>query len=69
MSEWISVKDRMPENQNDVIVCDVHGNIFAAYYFPHIYGWQYAFTAEPCKYEITHWRPLPQPPESEDDAE
>jgi hypothetical protein len=65
---WISVKDRPLENQYDVLVCDVRGNVFAAYYFPYVYEWRYAFTVEPCKYEITHWRPLPEPPESEVDV-
>lgn len=63
-NEWISVKDRMPEEGVDVLVylnrkgADVDfvdresGNFF--YYD---------------EGEITHWRPLPELPESEDDAE
>ena len=60
-NEWVSVKDRMPEEGVDVLVylnrksADVDfvdresGNFF--YYD---------------EGEVTHWRPLPEPPESED---
>ena len=63
-NEWVSVKDRMPEEGVDVLVylnrksADVDfvdresGNFF--YYD---------------EGEVTHWRPLPEPPESEVDAE
>ena len=59
-SEWVSVKDRMPEEGVDVLVylnrksADVDfvdresGNFF--YYD---------------EGEVTHWRPLPEPPEME----
>ena len=68
---WISVKDKLPTDVTDKIVCDELGHVFSAYYsystsIPGIMVWYYAFTAEPRKYEITHWRPLPNPPESEE---
>ena len=78
MSDWISVKDRMPESGSTVLVLrndrylyngsefrnliiqtaiccndDYKSKIFVSdnkYYLPH----------------VTHWMPLPQPPESEE---
>ena len=55
MSEWISVKERLPAHNGDVLTfCagKVIINRFCAGMF--IYG--------KC-YGITHWMPLPEPPE------
>lgn len=43
-NEWISVKDRLPPEEINVVVRIVNN-------------------------EITHWMPIPELPESEDDAE
>ena len=61
--EWISVKDEMPPEDEAVLVWNKEG-------FPMIDVWTgkmwgYAWTVD----EISHWMPLPQKPESEDDAE
>lgn len=61
--QWISVKDRLPENVRDVVVCDECGNVFSAYYTTD--RWQYAFTIKPCIPKVAYWMPLPEPPESE----
>lgn len=67
MSEWISVKDRLPDYAKDVIVYDELGWVYPAY---HTFAecWRYSFTSKRCSHKITHWMPLPEPPESEDDA-
>ena len=77
MSEWINVKDRLPEHNqrvlifaegkedfNTIIQISHIGNVGL---FPSTPEWdwiapfQYFFT----NYEITHWTPLPNPPERE----
>ena len=60
--EWISVKDRLPERLDVVIV---QGGI--AYYLPDEEAWM-TITGErwpgrPIVWNVTHWMPLPEPPE------
>ena len=70
MQEWISVKDRLPEDSNDgfadaVLVTD--GFVQHMAYF--VGGeWRFAESGEikePMWYRITHWMPLPTPPKGE----
>lgn len=56
--EWISVKDRLPEPNQDVLAIHSEGIIdinfldhYTGFLFENLYG------------EITHWMPLPEPPE------
>jgi Protein of unknown function (DUF551) len=64
MSEWISVKDRLPETGDDVLVWLDHGCELASYLIP--YGWQSEFINwlewAACRVNITHWMPLPEAP-------
>lgn len=65
--EWISVKDRLPELYMDVLVF-AKGGIIDVDCLEHIMSWgEDGF----CKYgyNVTHWMPLPQKPESEDDED
>lgn len=62
MSEWISVKDRMPEEGVDVLV---YGDIYlnrkgADVDFVDRESGNFFYYDEG---EVTHWRPLPEPPE------
>ena len=70
VQEWISVKDRLPEDGNDgfadaVLVTD--GFVQHMAYF--VGGeWRFAESGEikePMWYRITHWMPLPLPPKGE----
>ena len=73
VQEWISVDDRLPEN--DVMVigytpCD--GFMFVGYYHEEPkYDWKVwrIITAmrstKVIKKKVTHWMPLPQPPKGE----
>jgi len=58
--QWISVKDRLPENDNEVLIV-ASGEVTTAFYEAGDFGWSYGTTG----YEttITHWMPLPKPPE------
>lgn len=58
MSEWISVEDQLPEDgEMCVVLSDRYAKGFAIEsYFVDIPLWP--------KLGITHWIPLPQPPET-----
>ena len=62
VQEWISVKDRLPEKEQDVLVAD-NGFIavwtFYGDYWEDSHGWWQEFD------EVTHWMPLPEPPKGE----
>ena len=63
VQEWISVKDRLPEDQEEVLVCtrSKNGirNIDKGYMAID------RFIHRGCA-EVTHWMPLPQPPKGEE---
>ena len=73
VQEWISVDDRLPEN--DVMVigytpCD--GFMFVGYYHEEPkYGWKVwrivtaMRSTKVMTKKVTHWMPLPQPPKGE----
>jgi len=59
MSEWISVKDRLPDYGDDeVLIIYKQGGIFMDSWNEDEEEWKYAG----CDEDITHWMPLPEPP-------
>lgn len=60
-TEWISVKDRLPETGKDVIVCHKNGHVALNAYLDR--RWWYLDDRN----KITHWMPLPPAPK--EDAE
>ena len=62
MSEWISVKDRLPEPFKDCLVYDDLG-IGGGSWYP-IGGW-ILWGSDEDNAPVTHWMSLPEPPEAE----
>lgn len=62
MNNWISVKDKLPKEFQNVIVCNVDKKIQLGY-LNTIEMW---FVINPffrkSQLVITHWQPLPKPP-------
>jgi Protein of unknown function (DUF551) len=61
--EWISIKDRLPENQSTVLI---YGNGYDVQYFEDngFYDFEIDYEFSVNKTEnVTHWMPLPIPPE------
>lgn len=58
MSEWISVKDRLPQSSDDVLMC-TKGSVVAIGFYSDAHKWinrSHIFNSD-----ITHWMPLPAP--------
>lgn len=59
---WISVKERLPEHEEYVLVC-IRGIIYTGYYDARGRYWEVEGSRENEK--LTHWMPLPEPPQEE----
>jgi hypothetical protein len=61
--KWINVNDRLPEEDQEVIVCNFIGEVFIDKYINDWGTWRIGdFDIE----EISHWMPLPESPNRED---
>lgn len=58
--EWISVADRLPDEDGKYIVCTAKNTVYCTRY----YARGKHFGAESATH-ITHWMPLPEPPKGE----
>ena len=67
--EWISVRDRLPEQLKEVLVCfDGYGekSVSTATYRNYFYGKEWLSNMMSLSVDsVTHWMPLPEPPEKE----
>lgn len=65
-SGWISVNDRLPDTDLDVIICTKCGSVRFGWYNPELQVWFdiYGITIK----SVTHWRELPDPPRMEECA-
>ena len=61
--KWISVEERMPECMQPVIVCREGGKVEQGY--KDTMDWWKVYGTRTKK--VTHWMPLPEPPEEEGD--
>jgi len=61
MSEWISVKERLPEEGELVLISDITQNepaVMVAFFISEIGRWGF----RDLEFSPTHWMPLPSPP-------
>lgn len=67
VSEWISVKDRLPEPSKKVLCfLDLgHGSLVETGYFMLDDGWYYTGVEAPHHGCVTYWMPLPEPPKED----
>ena len=66
VQEWISVKDRLPEDNSDVLAYSRNGEecrIYPANYAKGV--WFDCIFTTPATDTTTHWMPLPHPPKGE----
>jgi len=62
MSNWIDVKDRLPERGHRVIVQDKNYGVQIGW-VTNTEKWVLAYQI-PTKGEVTHWMSLPEPPQT-----
>lgn len=64
MQQWISVKDRLPEEFENVIAANKRGK---AYDIDKAWwnGYRWDRCGKGSYRNVTHWMPLPEPPEEE----
>lgn len=73
MTEWISVKDRLPEYEKLVLVCGSRQPAVAMR-AKNYHGPDYFFPSNPNYYSedlqgVTHWMELPEPPKEKNPVE
>lgn len=60
--EWISVKDKMPEFDEYVLIY-AKGEIVRAFLYTTKYGNFWSTCEDDIRHaDVTHWMPMPQPP-------
>ncbi len=67
MSEWISVEDRLPADNHDRLTAYKTGNYWRQFVqgtqFGEFQDGDHNTTMDGKVHPITHWMPLPEPPE------
>lgn len=70
MTDWINVKDALPNVNEEVIVgSKTTKRVTTGRYKGVFCSYQWETCTFMSDKEITHWLPIPEPPESEGDAE
>ena len=66
MQEWISVKDRLPEQGQQVLIYSRYDFCEVALYIGIPGKWRVTWNHDMLDADsVTHWMPLPQPPKGE----
>ncbi len=68
--QWVSVKDRLPDDGKFVLVCNDEGKMMVAKYESEVIHWEYKYTNydwdvwdDDEQGPVCYWMPLPEPPE------
>ena len=68
-TKWVSVKDRLPENDRFVLACNDDGHMLVAQYIEETAQWQYKYTNydvdvwdDEEQGPVCWWAELPEPP-------
>lgn len=61
MMTWISVKDRLPENGENVLIATKMGDVREFIYYEASQSWE-IYDIYMANDLVTHWQPLPEPP-------
>ena len=64
MSEWISVEDRLPEDNDEVLTFSL-GEVFVTRYWKLTSQWLASDARATHLAKVTHWMPLPEPPKDQ----
>ena len=65
---WVSVKDRLPEDEYECLVITKGGWYYLGWFKSDIQKWVVDGVIW-CNVEVTHWIKLPEPPKEDNDAE
>ena len=67
--DWISVKDRLPDDKERYLICTEGGRDEIAYYQPigdKFSDYEPFWQGRSCRFtSVTHWQSLPEPPKGE----
>ena len=62
---WISVKDRLPDNSGDYLIVS-DGGVYVDRYVSDYMIFMYPDQNNEQDLHVTHWMPLPEPPSGEE---
>ena len=75
MMAWINCNDKFPNHDQEVLACDGSNIYICLFYrpelinFPHYVEWYCCAKPEIEIFDITHWMPLPDPPEDNNEVD
>lgn len=68
--EWINVKEQLPKNKERVLAYAIKDEDFSDldchYFEADHYDGMWFENVDLCRIHVTHWMPLPEPPEDKD---